>query len=183
VCFPQLFEAKKNLFTLLFVLHNIIRSAPSALFGVFQRPTKRKPRKQSQRNTKMAKELKSGAPSRKELMEQYVRLKGRIKKAQNESKEMMEQVTQDLITVGTGAALGAFAGNKIRNGDVATEDEAYELMEGSNLDIDLVVGAVCAGAGMMKMGGKMSDTLRAVGIGGLTSYAARAARKAVAEME
>lgn len=136
-----------------------------------------------QRNTKMAKELKAGDVSKKDLMDQYVRLKGRIKKAQNESKEMMEQVTQDLITVGTGAALGAFAGNKIRNGEVASEDEAYELMEGSSLDIDLVVGAVCAGAGMMKMGGKMSDTLRAVGIGGLTSYAARAARKAVAEME
>jgi len=120
---------------------------------------------------------------KKDLADQYVRLKGRIKKAQDESKQMMEQVTQDLITVGTGAALGAFAGNKIRNGEVTSEDEAYELMEGSSLDIDLVVGAVCAGAGMMKMGGKMSDTIRAVGIGGLTSYASRAARKAVSEME
>ena len=46
-------------------------------------------------------------------------------------------------------------------------------MQMAGMDIDLLVGGAAAVAGLTKMGGKMSDTIRAVGIGALTEWAGR----------
>ncbi len=116
--------------------------------------------------------------TKKELADAYAKLKSRTKGAQDASKKQGEELIRDAITVGSGGLLGYYmgqmAGEAEQDKDWTTADEEkqdeilgeYQQMAG--LDIDLLVGGAAAVAGLTKMGGKMSDTIRAVGIGALT---------------
>ncbi len=121
--------------------------------------------------------------TKKELADAYAKLKSRTKGAQDASKKQGEELIRDAITVGSGGLLGYYmgqmAGEAETDKDWGSADEEkqdeilaeYQQMAG--LDIDLLVGGAAAVAGLTKMGGKMSDTIRAVGIGALTEWAGR----------
>jgi len=118
-----------------------------------------------------------------ELAEAYSKLKARTKNAQEASKKEGEALVRDAITVASGGALGYYMG--MMEGEASTDKEwgtaddtkkeeilaEYQQMAG--IDIDLLVGGAAAVAGLMKLGGKMSDTVRAVGVGALTEWAGR----------
>ncbi len=121
--------------------------------------------------------------SKKELAEAYAKLKARGKNAQEVAKKQGEELIRDAITVASGGALGYYMGMMEGEADTAgkepgTEeyDEAVaENQQVAGIDLDLLVGGAAAAAGLMKLGGKMSDTLRAVGVGALTEWAGRTA--------
>lgn len=122
-------------------------------------------------------------PSRKELADMYAKLKVRTKGAQEASKKQGEELIKDAITVGSGGLLGYYMGSMAGEAETdkdwaAADDEKQEeilaeYQQIAGLDIDLLVGGAAAAAGLLKMGGKMSDTVRAVGIGALTEWAGR----------
>lgn len=116
--------------------------------------------------------------SKKELAEAVAKLKGRQQRAARAAREEGEALVRDAITVATAGGLGYYMGmqEKDRPGD----ETAVQV---AGIDIDLLVGGAAAAAGLMKLGGKMSDTLRAVGIGGLSSYASRLGHDKALEAE
>ena len=120
--------------------------------------------------------------TKKELAEAYAKLKTRTKGAQEASKKQGEEIIRDAITVASGGALGYYMGMMEAEADLSkatTDDEISEAIAESQqiagIDIDLLVGGAAAAAGLMKLGGKMSDTLRAIGVGGLAEWAGRTA--------
>lgn len=120
-----------------------------------------------------------------ELAEAYSKLKARGKSAQEASKKEGEALVRDAITIASGGALGYYMG--MMEGEASTdkewgtadEDKKEELLaeyqQMAGIDLDLLVGGAAAVAGLMKLGGKMSDTVRAVGVGALAEWAGRTA--------
>lgn len=120
-------------------------------------------------------------PTRKELAEAYAKLQARTKNAQNVAKKQGEELIRDAITVASGGALGYYMGMmEAEAGAEGMSDEDAEAaiaeqQQIAGIDIDLLVGGAAAAAGLMKLGGKMSDTIRAVGVGALAEWAGRTA--------
>jgi hypothetical protein len=124
----------------------------------------------------MAKEASLADISKKELAEQYASLKRRIDKGRKQGREEGEALIRDVITVGAGAGVGYLMGSREANvGAGASEEDIAKAQQIGGVDMDLVIGGGLAVVGLMKMGGKMSDTVRAAGIGALTSWASRLA--------
>lgn len=133
----------------------------------------------------MAKEAALKDVSKQELAESYSKLKARTKNAQVQAKTEGEALVKDALTVASGGGLGYLMGQRrAEAADAAAKaghaegSEEYEQLvaEGgqvAGIDLDLLAGGAAAAAGLLKLGGKMSDTVRAIGIGGLTAYAAR----------
>ena len=125
--------------------------------------------------------------SRTEAIEAYSKLRARAKNAQAQAKREGELLIEDLLTVASGAGVGYLMGQRHAQGaeDAISDNhepgsEAYEEKvadagQVAGIDLDLIIGGVGTAAGMMKLGGKMSNTVRKVGIGALTSYASRLA--------
>ncbi len=122
-----------------------------------------------------AKPAKLSDISKGELAESYSKLKGRIAKAQSTARSENEALIRDAITVASAGGLGYYMGKmEAEAGAGATEEQVAEKQQIAGIDIDLLVGGAAAAVGLTKMGGKMSDTVRAVGIGGLSAWASRA---------
>lgn len=123
----------------------------------------------------MAKEASLADISKKELAEQYASLKRRMDKSRKQARDEGEALIRDVITVGSGAGVGYLMGQKYAEagGDAASEEEIAEAQQIAGVDMDLAIGGGLAAVGLMKMGGKMSDTVRAAGIGALTGWANR----------
>lgn len=100
--------------------------------------------------------------SKKELMEAYGKLKSKSKRANEIAKREGEAMMRNLVTVGSGGLMGYYIGGA--KGDLSKTQV-------SGIDIDLLVGGGALAAGMMKWGGKFSETLSAIGTGVLTGYA------------
>lgn len=116
--------------------------------------------------------------SKKELAEAVAKLKGRQQRATRAAREEGESLVRDAITVATAGGLGYYMG--MQEKDSPGDETAIQV---AGIDMDLLVGGAAAAAGLMKLGGKMSDTLRAVGIGGLSSYASRLGHDKALESE
>ena len=120
--------------------------------------------------------------TKKELAEAYAKLKARGKTTQETAKKQGEEFIRDAITVASGGALGYYmgmmegeGGEGLTSGTEEYDDAVAEAQQVAGLDLDLLIGGAAAIAGLTKMGGKMSDTLRAIGVGGLTEWAGRTA--------
>jgi len=124
--------------------------------------------------------------TRAELADQYSKLKSRTKSAQVQAKREGEALIEDALTVAAGGGLGYLMGQKHAEAAKAAaadgktgEDLDKAIAEGGQvggIDLDLLVGGAAAAAGILKLGGSMSNTVRKIGIGGLTAYAARMGR-------
>ncbi len=131
----------------------------------------------------MAKDASLKDTSKVELAEAYSKLKTRTKTAQQQAKAEGEALIEDALTVAAGGGLGYLMGQRHAEAEEAalkegkTGEELEEaIAEGGQvggIDLDLLVGGAAATAGLLKLGGKMSNTVRKIGIGGLTAYAAR----------
>ncbi len=133
----------------------------------------------------MAKDAALKDVSKQELAESYSKLKARTKNAQTQAKREGEALVEDVLTIAAAGGLGWMMGQRhadaaeaaIKDGHAAGSEKYAELVaEGgqvAGIDLDLLVGGAAAAAGMFKLGGKMSNTVRKVGIGGLSAYAAR----------
>ena len=114
--------------------------------------------------------------SKTELAEAYARLKTKTSRANDIAKREGEGLIRDALTVGSAAGLGAYMGYASRG---KTGDAAAKAQQIGGFDVDLIVGGAAAAVGLMNWGGKMSDTMKAVGVGGLCSWASRAAEAAM----
>ena len=131
----------------------------------------------------MAKEAALKDVSKAELAEAYSKLKTRTKSAQTSAKKEGEAIIRDAITVASSGGLGYMMGQRHAEGEEEAvkknlsgekaEEAIAEAGQVGGIDYDLLVGGAAAAVGLMKLGGKMSDTVRAVGIGGLASWASR----------
>lgn len=122
--------------------------------------------------------------SKTELADAYSKLKNRVQKSQQAAKSESENMIRDAITVASGGALGYYMGMMENEaGPGATEEQVAEKQQVAGVDIDLLVGGAAAAVGLTKMAGKMSDTIRAVGVGGLTAWASRVGHKKGLEAE
>ncbi len=133
----------------------------------------------------MAKDAALKDVSKQELAESYSKLKARTKNAQTQAKREGEALVEDVLTIAAAGGLGYIMGQRqaeaaeaaIKDGhDEDSEKFAEMVAEGgqvAGIDLDLLVGGAAAAAGMFKLGGKMSNTVRKVGIGGLAAYATR----------
>lgn len=117
--------------------------------------------------------VKSGL-SRKELEEAYVRLKSKSKRANEVAKREGEGMMRNLVTVGSALGIGWYMGDAVKNKGTKTAEEAQQI---SGIDTDLLIGGGALAAGMMKWGGKFSETLSAIGTGVLSGYAYRRGEK------
>lgn len=125
--------------------------------------------------------------SKQELAEAYSKLKSRTKSAQLQAKKETEALIEDALTVAAGGGLGYLMGQRHAEAEDAAIKEGLsgdELAEATaeggqiaGIDMDLLVGGAATAVGLMKLGGKMSNTVRKIGIGGLTAYAARVGRE------
>jgi len=122
-------------------------------------------------HSKMATPAKQSI-TRKEAIDAYARLKAKAKRANEVAKRESESMMRNLVTVGSAAAMGAYLG------DVKKKNSSTEIQ---GIDIDLIVGGGALAAGMMKWGGKFSDTLSAIGTGVLAQYAGRSAQERFAK--
>jgi len=133
----------------------------------------------------MAKEAALKDVSKQELAESYFKLKSRTKNAQVQAKREGEALVEDVITIAAGGGLGYIMGQRhadaaeaaLKEGHTEGDEKYNEAVAAggqvAGIDLDLLVGGAAAAAGVLKLGGKMSNTVRKVGIGGLTAYAAR----------
>jgi hypothetical protein len=129
----------------------------------------------------MATPAKASDISKTELMEAYSRLKGKVKRSNDMAKREGEAMMTDLLTIGGGAGLQAYMASLAKNKPAGkTVEEAQQI---SGLDIDMLIGGGALAAGMFKWGGKMSPSLRAIGVGGLTGWASRVAYAKVSEAQ
>jgi hypothetical protein len=134
----------------------------------------------------MAKDAALKDVSKQELAEAYSKLKSRTKNAQLQAKREGEALVEDVLTIAAAGGLGYLMGQRHADGAEAALKEGHQ--EGSEkynemvaeagqiaggIDLDLLVGGAATAAGMFKLGGKMSNTVRKIGIGGLSAYAAR----------
>ena len=135
----------------------------------------------------MAKDAALKDVSKQELAEAYSKLKSRTKNAQVQAKQEGEALVEDALTIAAGGGLGYLMGQRHAEAEEAALKEglsgdelASAIAEGGQvggIDLDLLVGGGAAAAGLLKLGGKMSNTVRKIGIGGLTAYAARIGRE------
>ncbi len=116
--------------------------------------------------------------SKTELAEAYSKLKGRTSRANEIAKREGEALISDAMTVGTAAGLGAYMGYVARGKSGTAIKDAQQI---GGFDIDLVVGGAAAAVGLMGWAGKMGGAVRSVGVGGLCSWASRAAEAAMYE--
>jgi len=133
----------------------------------------------------MAKDAALKDVSKQELAESYSKLKARTKNAQIQAKREGEALVEDVLTIAAAGGLGYLMGQRhadaaetaLANGIAKDSPEYFEaIAEGgqvAGIDLDLLVGGAAAAAGMMRLGGKMSNTVRKIGIGGLAAYASR----------
>jgi len=134
----------------------------------------------------MAKEAALKDVSKQELAEAYSKLKSRTKNAQMQAKREGEALVEDVLTIAAAGGLGYIMGQRhaeaaeaaIKEGHAEGSEKYAEMVaEGGQvaggIDLDLLVGGAATAAGMFKLGGKMSNTVRKIGIGGLSAYAAR----------
>ena len=110
--------------------------------------------------------------SHKELEEAYVRLKSKGKRANEVAKREGEGMMRNLVTVGSALGMGWYMGDAEKSGLKAgkTLEETQQI---SGIDADLIIGGGALAAGMMKWGGKFSETLSAIGTGVLSGYGYR----------
>jgi hypothetical protein len=113
--------------------------------------------------------VKSGL-SRKELEEAYVRLRSKSKRANEIAKREGEGMMRNLVTVASAGGMGWYIGDAVKKGGA-------EAAQVQGIDIDILVGGGALAAGMMKWGGKFSETLSAIGTGVLSGYAYRMAEE------
>lgn len=135
----------------------------------------------------MAKDAALKDVSKQELAEAYSKLKSRTKNAQMQAKKEGEALVEDALTIAAGGGLGYLMGQRHAEAEEAALKEglsgdelAEAIAEGGQvggIDLDLLVGGAATAAGVLKLGGKMSNTVRKIGIGGLTAYAARIGRE------
>lgn len=131
----------------------------------------------------MAKDASLTEHSKTELAELYSKLKARAKADKTRAAKEGEQLIEDVMCIAAGGGLGYLMGQRheaahiegTAKGLAGEELETYVAEGGqiAGIDLDLMVGAAATAAGMFKLGGKMSDTVRRIGVGGLTAYAAR----------
>lgn len=131
----------------------------------------------------MAKDAALKDVSKQELAEAYSKLKSRTKSAQVAAKKEGEALVEDALTIAAGGGLGYLMGQRRAEAAEAADkegltgdDRAAAIAEGGQvggIDLDLLVGGGATAVGLLKLGGKMSNTVRKIGIGGLTAYAAR----------
>lgn len=108
--------------------------------------------------------------SHKELEEAYVRLKSKGKRANEVAKREGEGMMRNLVTVGSALGMGWYMGDSEKNRGDKTIEESQQF---SGIDADLIIGGGALAAGMMKWGGKFSETLSAIGTGVLSGYGYR----------
>lgn len=115
--------------------------------------------------------------SKKELAGAYAKLKAQKQKAQKAAKEQTEALVRDVVTIAGGAGVSYLMANRAATAEKEGQDDEgiKEAQQIVGVDMDVAVGGVAAIAGIMDLGGKMSDTIRALGVGALTSAAARVA--------
>jgi len=121
--------------------------------------------------------------SKQELAEAYAKLKLKDTKRRAEEKQTAQELISDLVTVGSGTGMGYLMGTLVARAEEPTAQEAAdgityldkvrEQTQILGFDIDLVVSGVAAGLALSGYGGNFSNTLRAIGVGGLTGWAAR----------
>lgn len=134
----------------------------------------------------MAKDASLKDISKQELADNYSKLKSRTKNAQIQAKREGEAFIEDVLTVAAAGGLGYLMGQRhadgaeqaIKEGHSVGSEKYNEMVAESGqvaggVDLDLLIGGAATAAGMFKLGGKMSNTVRKVGIGGLSAYAAR----------
>jgi hypothetical protein len=134
----------------------------------------------------MAKDAALKDVSKQEHAESYSKLKARTKNAQLQAKREGEALVEDVLTIAAAGGLGYLMGQRHAEGAESAEKEGHapgsekynEMVDESGqiaggIDLDLLVGGAATAAGMLKLGGKMSNTVRKIGIGGLSAYAAR----------
>lgn len=134
----------------------------------------------------MAKDAALKDISKQELADNYSKLKSRTKNAQIQAKREGEAFIEDVLTVAAAGGLGYLMGQRhadgaeqaIKEGHSVGSEKYNEMVAESGqvaggVDLDLLIGGAATAAGMFKLGGKMSNTVRKVGIGGLSAYAAR----------
>jgi len=133
----------------------------------------------------MAKDAALKDVSKQELAEAYSKLKSRTKNAQLQAKREGEALVEDVLTIAAAGGLGYLMGQRTAEGAVdaikaghAVGSEKFNEMvteagQVAGVDLDLLVGGAATAAGMLKLGGKMSNTVRKIGIGGLAAYATR----------
>lgn len=134
----------------------------------------------------MAKDAALKDASKQELAEAYSKLKARTKSAQIQAKAEGEALVEDVLTIAAGGGLGYLMGQRQAEGAEAARREnksqeeideaAAEGGQIAGIDMDLLIGGAATAAGLFKLGGKMSNTVRKIGVGGLTAYAARIGR-------
>ena len=131
----------------------------------------------------MAKDAALKDVSKQELAEAYSKLKARTKNAQMQAKKEGEALVEDVITIASAGGLAYLMGQRHAQAakDAIADNKTGEDLEKAvaeggqiaGIDIDLLIGGAATAAGMLKLGGKMSNTVRKIGIGGLSAYAAR----------
>lgn len=124
--------------------------------------------------------------SKTELAEAYSKLKARGKSAQLQAKKEGEALIEDALTLAAAGGLSYLMGQRHEEAKLAAEKEGLsedKVLEATaeggqvaGIDLDLLIGGAATAAGLMKLGGKMSNTVRKIGIGGLAAYAARIGR-------
>ena len=156
-------------------IEKIIIEAPGGFVRQIKNPTKRSPRTRfkKQGQIKMAKEAALKDVSKQELAEAYSKLKARTRNAQVVAKKEGEALISDALTVGTGWGVGYVMGQRVADVDPTDEDAMAEAQQMAGIDIDLLIGGSAAVIGLMKLGGKQSDAVRAIGIGALAEWAGR----------
>jgi len=121
-----------------------------------------------------AEKTKLSQISKTELAESYSKLKAKNQKKLATARAESEQMITDAITIASGGGLGYYMGMmEAEAGPGATAEQVAEKQQIAGIDIDLLVGGAAAAMGLTGMAGKMSPTVRAVGVGGLTAWASR----------
>lgn len=143
--------------------------------SISQQPENPKHSKETKKKMAALKKADYSSVSKTELAEIITRYKARDKKSREKAKKATEQLTADLVTVGSGAAMGYLMGYRVVNADRTKENYLEEATQIVGVDYDLAISGAVAAIGLTGMGGGMSDFLRSVGIGGLTAYAGRRA--------
>lgn len=118
-----------------------------------------------------------------ELRDELIRIKQREKKLKDEAKAKTSKLIGSAITIASAAGLGHILGGKERDlkakAEWATWDEKKreeELKKDQTvmgIDLDLLVGLAGLGLGLSDGAGEFADTLTAIGVGGVSSYASR----------
>lgn len=121
--------------------------------------------------------------SKQELADQYSKLKSRTKSAQLQVKKEGEMMIEDALTIASAGGISWLMGQRYAQAEDAAkkdgkggEELEAAIAEGgqiAGIDLDLMVGGAATVAGMLKLGGRQSNTVRRIGIGALAAYTSR----------